>query len=136
MLEVADDIWSRSLQLASAPSSAGAARAFVAEALDGTVNPSDVDCLLLLTSEIVTNAVLHAQTPVELVVSRVAGGYIRVESTDGAETPPLLLPEQSESDTGRGMQIVAALAASWGVITRSAGKTVWFLYHPRQMEGI
>src|ERR1700679_1322850 len=66
-------------QLPPEPASAGRARRFVRDVLRQEGPTVDVEVVALLTSEVVTNAVLHAGTDVDLVV-RSEGGCIRVEA--------------------------------------------------------
>jgi anti-sigma regulatory factor (Ser/Thr protein kinase) len=109
--------------------SAGEARRFVQGVLRDIVGADDLEAVVLLTSEVVTNAVMHAGTPVDLVV-RTVEGCIQIESSDhGAQTPVVLDPASDERQ-GRGMKIVAALAQEWGVTPTMRGKTVWFRYQP------
>ena len=83
----------------------------------------------LLTSELVANAVLHGRPDVELTV-RVTPEALWIAVTDRDPTPPAL-PDQlvdPSQTSGRGLFIVKALAASWGLDLRRdpPGKTVWF----------
>ena len=127
---MAQGSWRRSVHLLAAPSSPGEARRFVADAVAGILSPLDVDFMVLMTSEVVTNAVMHTGTPVDLVVRGVGRGGVQVEASDSGEEMPLLGPESLGSERGRGMTIVAALSDSWGVTQRPKGKTVWFRYRP------
>ena len=80
----------------------------------------------LCASELATNAVLHAQSPLLLAVVLLPDA-VRVEVEDAAPgpiEPGALVDDGAES--GRGLAIVDALTESWGVEQRSAGKTVWF----------
>ena len=93
------------------------------------VPPLDADhvaALDLLTSEVVTNAVLHARTRFTVGVTELVDGVLVTVSDRN-----LLLPEQqpySESRTsGRGMTLVRELARRWGVTDGEDGKTVWFV---------
>ncbi|HEX2851034.1 MAG TPA: ATP-binding protein [Acidimicrobiales bacterium] len=107
--------------------SAAAARRFVAQALeiDG-VDHEVVDLAELLTSEIVTNAVVHAAGPAEVGVDRV-GDAVRVEVVDAASALPDLRHVAPDAASGRGLAIVDALATRWGVQPRgTSGKVVWF----------
>jgi anti-sigma regulatory factor (Ser/Thr protein kinase) len=80
----------------------------------------------LLTSEVVTNALLHAHSAPELHVF-VVEGVIRVEVCDRSTLAPIQRPVDGESASGRGMMIVEALAQSWGVDRlQDGGKQVWF----------
>jgi len=94
----------------------------------------DVDVLVLLASELVTNAVTHAEDGggaagghVSLYV-RVAAGELRVEVHDGSPVLPLPVPPDvdEESETGRGLMLVAALASEWGFYRTPGGKVVYF----------
>lgn len=86
-----------------------------------------VDAAQLLTSEIVTNAVLHARTVLELVVTRTTDG-VRVDVRDGSPLPPAMRSHGSNlATTGRGLQLLQTLAASWASEPTATGKTVWFV---------
>jgi len=112
------------LTLTPVPGSVPEARRFIAS-LD-FVDRSDPDRLELLTAEIVTNAILHARTPLKLEVIEVAGGGVRVSVTDGNANPPVKKDYGPSSPTGRGLHIVEAMADRWGFDRSDSGKTVWF----------
>ncbi|MEJ7584920.1 MAG: ATP-binding protein [Acidimicrobiales bacterium] len=107
--------------------SPGAARRFVAETLRalGLAYVTEVACLL--TSELVTNAVIHAGSPVDLVVA-VDDGRVRIEVHDRLDRllPPDCVPAAAEAIGGRGLQLVSALSDAWGVVHDGTGKAVWF----------
>jgi anti-sigma regulatory factor (Ser/Thr protein kinase) len=113
------------------PASAGAARRFVHDVLRDSFHASDIEVAALLTSELVTNAVLHAGTPVELVV-RCIDGCVQVEASDTGPHAPRQLAWAAGSESGRGMAIVTALSDEWGVLPTAQGKTVWFRCHASQ----
>jgi anti-sigma regulatory factor (Ser/Thr protein kinase) len=81
----------------------------------------------LLASELVTNAVLHAQSAIELEASR-STTTLRVDVRDVGDSRVALEPRAapSEAEGGRGLSIVASLADSWGVEESGLGKSVWF----------
>lgn len=108
-------------------SSAGQARRVVRAALrDWAVDDDLTEDVVLLTSEVVTNAMLHARTAAELVVRR-GDATIRVEVIDGAgSTPAGAFDAGPLALSGRGLQMVAAMSQSWGVEPRDNGKAVWF----------
>jgi len=118
------------------PKAAAAARRFVRDTLQAwVVSGADgghglVDDAVLLTSELVTNAVVHAGTPVQ-VTCRLADGAVEIVVSDGH--PGRLVPEAPEREAvpsertgGRGLLLPAALASAWGVAYGRAGKAVWF----------
>jgi anti-sigma regulatory factor (Ser/Thr protein kinase) len=80
-----------------------------------------------LLTEVVTNAVLHAGTSLRVGLEQdAASGRLRCEVTDGSPVRPRLRNHSAEATTGRGLQLLETVAASWGVQPASAGKTVWF----------
>ena len=88
---------------------------------------SDLDTVLLLVSEVVTNAVLHARSVIRLSVLD-QDGIARVEVHD---TSPLLpRPQHFDrmSSTGRGLRMLDRLSLTWGVEPdhHGRGKVVWF----------
>jgi hypothetical protein len=90
-----------------------------------------VECAELGVSELVTNALLHAATPITVRV-RGTREHPRVEVSDASPEPPLL-PSSSfggEDDLlvtfGRGLSIVARCARAWGADIDNGGKIVWF----------
>jgi anti-sigma regulatory factor (Ser/Thr protein kinase) len=111
-----------SVRLLPEPTSAAAARRFVGARLVGSAN---CDVAVLLVSELVTNVVLHAQTPLVLRVGRV-GNVIRVEVEDQSPTVPTAKPYDRDAVTGRGIHIVERASTRWGVDAGEDGKCVWF----------
>jgi anti-sigma regulatory factor (Ser/Thr protein kinase) len=76
-------------------------------------------------SELVTNAVLHAGTPITVTLTLPGDGRLRVEVGDGSPRVPQQRRYGQRATTGRGIALVAGLAEAWGVETRPGGKTVW-----------
>jgi anti-sigma regulatory factor (Ser/Thr protein kinase) len=106
--------------------SAAAARRFVREAMGAATAPDLVDSASLVASELVTNAVLHADTAIRLTVILLDGGGVRVEVKDESPAPAHLRRYSPDSGTGRGLVMVQALSGRWGVeATEDDGKTVW-----------
>jgi anti-sigma regulatory factor (Ser/Thr protein kinase) len=90
-------------------------------ALTGTA----CDTAVLLTSELVTNAVRHGQPPIDITIER-DQRVVKVTVTDTNPARPVLSPRRLAASDHRGLQIVDALAAAWGVQDRPVGKAVWF----------
>lgn len=111
------------LQLPPEPTSAGMARRFVANSL--LAGDEVAELAVLLVSELASNAVLHAQTPFELVVDD-DNTRLRIEVHDHNPTLPTLKDYVAESVTGRGLHMVASSADNWGFEAGAHGKYVWF----------
>jgi anti-sigma regulatory factor (Ser/Thr protein kinase) len=82
---------------------------------------------LLVLSELVTNAVLHATEPIMVLVTR-QDDALRIEVSDGDTRMSDIAPRPARDPRragGRGLQIVNSLARDWGVTRRADGKTVW-----------
>lgn len=105
---------------------AAAARAFVRHTLAGW-GVGRVDDVVLIASELFTNAVLHGGGDVDVTLS-VAGDRVRLEVADGggAAVPSEARRPTPDAVTGRGLAIVDALAQRWGNRSDRAGRTcVW-----------
>jgi serine phosphatase RsbU (regulator of sigma subunit)/anti-sigma regulatory factor (Ser/Thr protein kinase) len=134
------------------PAAAAAARRFVRETLRrwhvGNGSSRLIDDTVLLTSELVTNAVVHAGTQIQ-VTCRLDGSEVEVsvrdrhparmipelpsrpDAPDGTAVPagtgvPVAAVEADPRTSGRGLLLPAALASSWGVTYARAAKAVWF----------
>lgn len=118
-----------SVQLAAQPTSSRLARRFVAQHLQAWGLAELRDDAELLVSELVTNAVLHARAPVDLVIRRVRG-TIRVEVFDAGDGLPLPVFPALDDTSGRGLGLVQAVAERWGVEETAEGKVVWFELDP------
>jgi len=79
----------------------------------------------LLTSELVTNAVLHARTEMTVTVEDTDHG-VRILVTDSSPVPPSLRHHSPTATTGRGLRMLDQLAREWSVDEGDGGKTVWF----------
>jgi PAS domain S-box-containing protein len=88
------------------------------------VDPEVADDAVLLTSELVTNAVVHGRGPVTLRV-RLSNRRLVLEAYDGAHLLPHRLHAGEEDEHGRGLELVAALSERWGARPTARGKCVW-----------
>lgn len=115
------------IELAPTTTAAHEARRFVSSFCTAAAFDEDVcRTAALLTSELVTNAVLHGRTGAVLRVEN-PPPLIRVSVFDGnPDLPPLGESPSLDATSGRGLHIVAALADRWGVEPRDGGKAVWF----------
>ena len=117
------------LMIPGRPENVRDARSFAAATLGqlGAVT----DTAVLLTSEIVTNAVRHSRSrgtggTVELVILRVPGG-VRIEVTDqGSDVSSPMVKRDPCASDGHGLFLVEAMAEQWAYSRRARGTTVWF----------
>lgn len=107
--------------------SAAAARSFTQRHLSGTGLQGVTDIGLLLVSELATNALHHAGTGFEVVISLTKEG-VRICVGDNNPRRPLdpVSRPSTEAEGGRGLVLVDELADRWGVEGNPPGKVVWF----------
>jgi anti-sigma regulatory factor (Ser/Thr protein kinase) len=114
-------------RLATGPAAAGDARSQVRAAIRDWDVPVDPDVAVLLTSELVTNAIMHETGEAITLGIRRLRGRLRVDVYDTAPSFPVVTVAPGDAETGRGLMLVAALAAEWGFYRTPAGKAVYFL---------
>jgi anti-sigma regulatory factor (Ser/Thr protein kinase) len=83
-----------------------------------------VDLLVLTTSELATNAVLHGRTDFSVRV-RVSDTQVRIEVSDGNTRMPQPCLTPADATTGRGLAIIDGSGFDWGAERHDGGKTVW-----------
>jgi anti-sigma regulatory factor (Ser/Thr protein kinase) len=110
------------------PARVARARRFIAAVLDGC---PVTDTAVLLTSELVTNALAHTPSgtggSLEVIVWRNADSVLVAVLDDGSDRSPAAVGIDLESESGRGLGLVAALADRWGHQGGTAARAVWFL---------
>jgi anti-sigma regulatory factor (Ser/Thr protein kinase) len=110
------------------PARVARARRFVAAVLNGCPL---TDTAVLLTSELVTNALAHTLSgpdgSLEVIVWRDADSVLVAVLDDGSDRSPATVGIDLDSESGRGLGLVAALADSWGHQGGTAARAVWFL---------
>ncbi|MFD7935769.1 PAS domain S-box protein [Streptomyces sp. NPDC059755] len=109
----------------AAPASVPEGRAFLHKALTSWNCAERADDALLLLSETLTNAVQHSEGPIGLHLHRTATD-LTVEVSDPSPQLPQPRVAVEEAESGRGLILVRALAAGWGVRPTDEGKTTWF----------
>lgn len=114
------------LRLPPEQASAAAARRFVREVCTNWGCEHTLDEALVVVSELVTNAVVHAQSSCDLRISR-RDGAVRIDVRDeGAGSPdPHVAAEEDEH--GRGLFLISAMSRAWGVepADDGVGKSIW-----------
>jgi anti-sigma regulatory factor (Ser/Thr protein kinase) len=104
--------------------SAAEARGYVRSLL-ADCDEQVTDAIVLMTSELVTNAIVHGQTAVVVALER-TNGVCRVSVSDENHAWPKLRHPDPLDFSGRGLSIVDEVSDHWGVNRGSRGKTVWF----------
>jgi anti-sigma regulatory factor (Ser/Thr protein kinase) len=118
------------VELESDPTMVLAARQFVRDRLTAWEATEHLDDAVLVASELVTNAILHARTQLTLRVEVLdtpppGSSRVRVEVFDQNPRLPSLSPTVPEATSGRGLSLVSVLASGWGMENRGEGKVVW-----------
>ena len=114
------------VRLTTGPAAAGEARGQVRATICAWNVPVGTDVAVLLTSELVTNAIKHgAGGPVRLGI-QCTRDQLRVEVHDTSPSLPVLMDTAVDATDGRGLVLVAALSAKWGAYRTPAGKVVYF----------
>ncbi|MFJ5706494.1 MULTISPECIES: ATP-binding protein [unclassified Streptomyces] len=116
------------LEVGPDPAEVGRARRWARKRLAGSGIGDDeplAETLVLLISELVTNAVVHTGCPAVLRMLFAAEGGVRVEVADRSELPPRPRHAAGEDTNGRGLELVDGLADRWGWQPEGAGKSIW-----------
>ena len=113
-----------SVELPPEPTSAGRARVLARERLGAVCTPDVLDTIVLLVTELVTNAVLHAGTPLHLTIETTTE-HVRLCVADSSRQIPEANGYDSDAVSGRGLSLVERLASTWGVDQTPSGKIVW-----------
>jgi len=112
--------------LAPDVTSVRAARAFVRRQCHLLGLPVDAcDDVVVLSSEIVTNAITHGRSEARVTITS-ADGRLRLEVSDDNSRHPEPAAEDVDALDGRGLNLIEQLASRWGVQDDPYGKTVWF----------
>jgi len=106
-------------------SSAAPARELAAQAVRGWDEPDLEATIKLLVTELVTNAVRHAESHVQVKIN-VDGDVVRVEVRDEDPTAPTLIVADTYAESGRGIALIDTLSSAWGITPASDSKRVWF----------
>jgi anti-sigma regulatory factor (Ser/Thr protein kinase) len=114
------------VRLIAGPTAAPEARSQVRAAIGAWDIPVDVNVAVLLTSELVTNAIRHEAG--ETVTLAITGSrdQLRVDVHDTSRSLPVLVEAPVDAEAGRGLMLVARLSDEWGMYLTPAGKAVYF----------
>ncbi|MFI6206954.1 ATP-binding protein [Streptomyces sp. NPDC051041] len=120
------------LEIRPDPAEVGRARRWARSRLAGTGIGADeplAETLVLLVSELVTNAVVHTGCPAVLRLSlpgtAAEGATVRLEVADASDRAPEPRCADGDATGGRGLALVDGLADRWGWVPEGAGKRIW-----------
>ena len=120
------------LEVGPDPAEVGRARRWARSRLAGSGIEDDepvAETLILLISELVTNAVVHTGCPAVLRMlfglGAAEAGTVRVEVADASACPPRPRHAEGDDTNGRGLELVDGLADRWGWQPEGAGKRIW-----------
>ena len=125
------------VRLTAGPAAAAQARRQVQAAIRAWDIPVDPDVAVLLTSELVTNAIRHEVTGIVMLAITCSCGQLRVDVHDTSRALPMLVDAPADAEAGRGLLLVTTLSAEWGFYRTPAGKAVYFTlaFEPDVAEG-
>jgi hypothetical protein len=114
------------VRLTAGPAAAAEARRQVRAAIDAWHAPVDPDIAVLLTSDLVTDAIRHEAGETVTLAVRCARGRLRVDVCSTSCGWPMAADAPSGAQTGRGLILVARLSAECGFYRTPAGNAVYF----------
>jgi anti-sigma regulatory factor (Ser/Thr protein kinase) len=121
----------RRVLLAAGPAAAAEARGQVRAAICAWDVPVDPSVAVLLTSELVTNAIRYETGETVALAIDCSQGQLRVDVHDSSDDIPVVLDDPGEAEAGRGLTLVATLSDEWGFYRTPAGKAVYFTLAPQ-----
>lgn len=111
------------------PASAAFVRRSIADDLaQRSIAPECIDDVVLVASELVGNAIVHAPAPVDNALDvrwDLEADAVTVCVLDGSPELPHRVARAATESGGRGLSIVAAISLDWGVRRTDVGKQVW-----------
>ncbi|MBT2387187.1 ATP-binding protein [Streptomyces sp. ISL-11] len=123
------------MEVRADPAEVGRARKWARSRLAGSgigVDEPLAETLILLISELVTNAVVHTGCPAVLRMlfpdagpAEARSGTVRVEVADISSRPPRRRRAEGDDTGGRGLELVDGLADRWGWQAEGNGKRIW-----------
>ena len=120
------ELYQRGVRLTRKPAAAAEARSQVRVAIREWKVPVDHDIAILLTSDLVTNAITHGDGETLTLAIRCSPGHLRIDVYDQSRSLLLGMDEPADTDAGRGLALVVALSTEWGSFHTPAGKATYF----------
>jgi hypothetical protein len=122
----------RHVRLSREPAAAAEARGHIRAVIRAWKVPVDPDIAILLASDLVTNAITHGHGEIVTLVIRCSRNHLRIDVYDTSRSLPMAEGEPADTETGRGLVLVATLSTDWGSFRTPAGKAAYFTlaFHP------
>jgi len=120
------ELHQRRVRLTREPAAAAEARRQVRTAICAWNVPVDPDIAVLLTSDLVTNAITHGGGKTVTLAIRCSSGHLRIDLYDTSRSLPMAVNEPAVTETGHGLVLVATLSNEWGSFRTPAGKVMYF----------
>jgi len=117
---------SRRVALTATPAAAAEARGQVLAAICAWDARVDPPVAALLTSELVTNAIMHGPNQKVALVITCDHHQLRVDVHDTSRSAPMPVDAPVDAEAGRGLMLVSSLSTGWGYYRTPAGKAVYF----------
>jgi hypothetical protein len=116
----------RRVRLTRKPAAVAEARSQVRAVICAWKVPVDPDIAVLLTSDMMTHAIVHGDGKTITLAIRRSYGHLRIDVYDASRSLPTAVDEPAVTETGHGLALVAALSTEWGSFRTPAGKVVYF----------
>ena len=120
------ELHQRRLRLIREPTAAAEARSQVRAVIRAWKVPVDPDIAVLLTSDLMTNAITHGGGETVTLAIRCSRSQLRIDVYDTSRSLPMAVDEPAGTETGRGLVLVAALSAEWGSFRTPRGAAMYF----------
>lgn len=120
------ELHQRRILMTRKPAAAGEARGQVRAVIRAWEIPVDPDIAVLLTSDLVTHAVMHWDSATITLAVRCSHDQLRVDVYDTSLPLPMAVDEQAINETRPGLALVATLATEWGSFLTFTGKAMYF----------
>jgi signal transduction histidine kinase len=120
------ELYQRRIRLTREPAAAAEARSQVRATIRDWKVPVDPDIAILLTSDLVTNAITHGEGETVTLAIRCTPDHLRIDVYDKSHYLPADASEPVGAGTGHGLALVAALSTDWGSFRTPAGKALYF----------
>jgi hypothetical protein len=120
------ELYQRRVRLTRKPAAAAEARGQVRAAIRDWKVPVDLDIAVVLTSDLVTNAIIHGDGETLTLAIRCSRGRLRIDVYDKSRFLPTGVDQPADTRAASGLVLVAALSTDWGSFRTPAGKAMYF----------